>query len=60
VDRAGDVRTRLLVLLLGCAAIVLSGLVLARNIAALDDEFLAGGILAAGLAVILAALPPDA
>jgi len=54
------VRTRLLVLLLGCAAIVLSGLVLARNIAALDDEFLAGGILAAGLAVILAALPPDA
>jgi hypothetical protein len=45
------------VLLLGCAAIVLGALVVARNPPGLDDELLGGGIIAAGLAIILAALP---
>jgi len=49
---------RLAVILLGCAAVILGGLVLARNPPGLDDEFLAGGIIAAGLAIIIAALPP--
>lgn len=50
-------KVRVYVLLLGCATIVLGGLVLARNIAGTDDKLLAGGLVAAGLAVILAALP---
>jgi len=50
------VRPRLLVILLGCAAIVLGALVVIRN-KGLDDELLGGGVMAAGLGLILGALP---
>jgi len=51
-------RPRLLVLLLGCAAIALGAVVLIRNQAP-DDELLGGGVIAAGLGLILGALPAN-
>jgi hypothetical protein len=48
--------TRLYVVLLGCAALVLGALVLIRY-NSLDDELLGGGLIALGLAAIIGALP---
>jgi len=47
---------RLVVILLGCAAIVLGVLAMIRNQAAIDDELLGGGVIAAGLGLIVSAL----
>jgi len=53
-------RVQLYTILLGCAAIVLGGVVLARNLHGTDDDLLASGLIAAGVAIILAALPRGA
>jgi hypothetical protein len=49
-------RPQLYAILLGCAAIVLGGVVLVLN-RARDTELLAAGVVAAGLAVVSACLP---
>jgi hypothetical protein len=50
------VRPQLYAILLGCVAIVLGGVVLVVN-RERDVELLAGGVIAAGVAVVAACLP---